>query len=258
MSEKVRITKTVVAAGCALTLSALLGACASSTSSAATPRTGAATITGTAPIPGATPGTGTGTTTGSGSSTTSTTGTTSASSAPATPSGPNAAPSTPSTPPAPAGAPTGTASELLRPDQLPDARTYGWTSKGVTEVNVEHPLPDLCGNSLGTQVTHGVWEADFGAHDNTAFAAEDIYVFASPADAAAQMAASRPKCPGTTVSSATSFAWSGSGRSGASHVLFTNWNNVIAALVINPGRNDYNPSIDAQLLTTMTQRLENP
>ncbi|MEY9889704.1 hypothetical protein ABIA31_003361 [Catenulispora sp. MAP5-51] len=141
---------------------------------------------------------------------------------------------------------------------IPGAKTYCWTSKGVTEVNVEHPLPDLCGNSLGTQVTHGVWEADFGAHDNTAFAAEDIYVFASPADAAAQMAASRPKRPGTTVSSATSFAWSGSGRSGASHVLFTNWNNVIAALVINPGRTDYAPSLDAQLLTTMTQRIENP
>lgn len=256
MSGKARTTTPAATAAGLLLLGSLLGACTSGTSSAAPSASGGATVTGTAPVPATSSGTSAGAIAGSG--TASTTGATSTSSAPDapdtsdTPGGPNAAPS-PS-----AGGPTGPASQLLRSDQLPDAKNYSWSSKGVTQVDVEHPLPDLCGNPLGTQVTHGVWEGDFGAHDSSAFAAEDIYVYASPADAAAQIAASRPKCPGTTVSTATGFAWSGPGRSGVSHILFTIWKNEIAALVVNPGRNDYNPSLDAQVLTTMTQRLESP
>lgn len=223
-----------LAVGCALAAGALLGGCASSTSSSATSPGGlSSTFHGTAPIPSTTAGT-----TGSTGTTTGTTSTSPAASAGL------------STTPTPAGS-----AEFLRQSELPDYPAYGWKQPELNEVNVEHPLPGVCGTSLGPQVTHGVREADFGARDPDVTAVEDVYTYASGSDARARLTASTPKCGGVTATTADGFAWRGAGHPGLNHVLFVVKGDKLATLVITPGSRDYDASADARLLSEMAQHL---
>jgi hypothetical protein len=228
------IRRSAVAAGCAVAVSALLGACGSSTSSTTAPGNGSSTLHGTAPIPSTSTGSA-----GTTSADDSTTGTSTANMS-----------GTTSTAPTQPGS-----GEFLKQSELPDYPTYGWTKPQLNHVNVEHPLPDTCGNALGPQVTNGVLEADFGARDPNVTAVEDVYTYASASDARAQLTAAAPKCAGTTAGAANGFAWRGANPGGLAHVLIVVKGDKLAALAITPGSRDYSASIDARLLAEMTQQL---
>ena len=237
MSETARITsRSTAAAGLAVALGTALGACGSSASSATPPPNTVTSIHGSVPLP-----------------TTSSAPTTTTSSAPiATTSSKTA--STPSTPAAPS-VPGG----FLPQSALPDYPAYGWTKPDLNQVNVEHPLPDICGNSLGPQVTRGVREADYGSRSSDVTAVEDIYTYASAADANAQLKASLPTCGGISADSGNGFAWEGAGpgSTGLQHVLYLVQDNKIATLVVTPGHRDYSTTSDARLLKEMAAHLRN-
>jgi hypothetical protein len=146
--------------------------------------------------------------------------------------------------------------EFLTADQLPDAGGVGWKREYIDLVNVEHPLPETCGNALGPEVTQGVWDARYPAADGQEAAVEDVYTYSSASDAAARVAAATPKCDGVTAHTADGFAWHGSEPQGPSHVLFARVGNKVATLVITVGRHDYDSSLDAKILAAMTQRLQ--
>lgn len=237
MSKTAKIRKSTVITGCAIVLGSLVGACSSTASSTTPPANTTATVTGTAPVPSTS-----GATSSSGDSGTSTTA--GASTGGDVKSGTSSA-TKPGT------------SQFLSQTDLPNDSSYVWTKPSLTDVNVEHPLPDTCNNPLGTQVTQGVHEADYKSSFSGVTAVEDIYTYASAADAAAQMKASTPKCGGVTAHSADGFAWHGTedGSPGKVHVLFVSRDNKVAALNITLGSSDYNSSLDAGLLKDMAAGL---
>ena len=253
-----RIRRSFVAAGCAIALGSMLGACGSSSSASTPPKGG---ITGTAPIPSTTAGTsGTTATTNPTTTTTSTPGDT-ATTAPGvlagtpTPAKPPSSPSFPTV--APATTPAPVVSEFLTADQLPAGKTYGWTREYITSVQVEQPLAPTCSAGGGTELNTSAWDARYPSSDQSSSAEEVVHTYATASYAASRVAAFFPKCAGITAQTSTGFALAGTGHGGSGHTLYARWNNKVATLVITLHKGDYDPSLDAKLLQEMTQRLEN-
>lgn len=242
MGETSRIRRSLVAAGCAIALGAMLGACGSSSSANTASKGG---INGTAPISSTTAGT-------SGSSSTS--GTTATTTATSTPGG-----TATTAPGILAGTPTpaSVTSEFLTADQLPAGKTYGWTREYITSVHVEEPLAPTCSAGGGTELNTSAWDARYPSSDQSSSAEEVVHTFATASYAASRVAAFFPKCAGITAQTSTGFAWAGAASGGSSHILYARWNNKVATLVITLHKGDYDPSLDAKLLATMTQRLQN-
>ncbi|MEZ0106537.1 hypothetical protein ABH920_000518 [Catenulispora sp. EB89] len=247
MSGTARIRTTAVAAGCAIALGSMLGACGSGSSTSAPPKGG---ITGTTaapstPIP-STPIASTPT------ETTTAPGVLAGTHTPAKP------PSSPSTPAGgQASTPAPVVSEFLTADQLPAGKTYGWTREYITPVHVEEPLVATCPALGGTELNTDVWDALYPSSDHQSSAEEVVHTYASASYAASRVAAFFPKCAGITAQTSTGFAWRSTGSEGTSHTLYARWDNKVATLVIRMHEGDYDPSLDAKLLATMTQRLEN-
>ena len=231
MGKAPRIRRSLVAAGCAIALGAMLGACGSSSS--------ASTAAGTS---------GTSSTSGTTATTNPTTTATS------TPNG-----ITTTAPGILAGTstPASVASEFLTADQLPAGKTYGWTREYITSVHVEEPLAPTCGAGGGTELNTSAWDARYPSSDQSSSAEEVVHTFATSSYAASRVAAFFPKCAGITAQTSTGFAWAGTASGGSSHILYARWNNKVATLVITLHKGDYDPSLDAKLLQEMTQRLEN-
>jgi hypothetical protein len=263
MGETPRIRRSVVAAGCAIALGAMLGACGSGSSTSAPPK---GFITGTAPIPSTTAGTSTNNGTSGSGGTTATTTTASTpggtiTSAPGVLAGTPTPASPPRSYPFPTVAtpttPAPVVSEFLTADQLPAGKTYGWTREYITPVQVEEPLAPTCSAGGGTELNTGAWDARYPSSDQSSSAEEVVHTFATASYAASRVAAFFPKCAGITAQTSTGFAWAGTGSGGSGHILYARWNNKVATLVIALHKGDYNPSLDAKLLATMTQRLQN-
>ncbi|WP_194893955.1 hypothetical protein [Catenulispora pinisilvae] len=252
MMETPRSRTTAIAAGCAIALSALLGACASAASAgsptAKSPTVGTTSTIATSASTTSTSATGPNT----GSTATSASG-----SAASSPSATRAPVSTPTAASPPNSAPAPITAEFLRQSSLPDWPVYQWTAPQLWELNVEHPLPTVCDNALGTQLTHGVWEGVYHSANSQTMATEDIYAFDSASNAAKQMTLSTPKCDRVTVQTATSFAWLAPEAQGSvTHTLFVLQGTKIAALTLRMSSDhDYNPALDASLLAAMAQRL---
>lgn len=251
MPETARF-RTVVATGCAIALSAVLSACTDSSSSS----TPSPTKTGTTSSP--TPGT-SATTSGSSGTSSSTTVTTTAPSTSASASTTDNPPTPDSDEPSTATAtPASVTSAFLRPDQLPDVAVHGWSREYITPVHVEEPLPPICGNSLGTEASQSdVWDGRYPSTNGRDSAEQQVRTYHSASYAASRVAASAPKCAGTTAHTATGFAWHGTSSQGSQHVLFVRSNAKVATLVITITGHDYDPALDAGLLQTMAQRLAN-
>ena len=256
MMETPRSRTTAIAAGCAIALSALLGACSSAVS-AGSPIAKSPTIGTTSTIATST-STGTSTTSTSATGTnTGSTATSTSGSAASSPSATRAPVSTPTAASPPNSAPAPITAEFLRQSSLPDWPVYQWTAPQLWELNVEHPLPTVCDNPLGTQLTHGVWEGVYHSANSQTMATEDIYTFDSASDAAKQLTLSTPKCDRVTVQTATSFAWQAPEAQGnVTHTLFVLQGAKIAALTLRMSSDhDYNPALDASLLEAMAHRL---
>lgn len=233
----------------------MLGACGSSSSSSTAPKGGA---TGTAPNPG----TGTTATAGAATSTNTQSGT-------PTPGGPAATPTTPPGTPTPAGPPSTpptvatpttpapVVSEFLAANQLPGLTTYAWSREYITPVHVEEPLVPVCSAGGGTELNTDVWDALYPSADHKSSAEEVVHTFASASYAASRLAAFYPKCSGVTAHTADGFAWRSTNSDGSEHILYARWNNKIATLTISMKGGDYDASLDAGLLATMTQLLKN-
>ncbi|WP_194907574.1 hypothetical protein [Catenulispora rubra] len=220
MSGTARIRTTVVAAGCAIALGSMLGACGATST----------TTTTTAKAPGILAGT----------------------PAPAkSPSGPSFPTNGQASTPAPV------VSEFLTADQLPAGKTYGWTREYITPVHVEEPLVPTCSAEGGTELNTAAWDALYPSSDHQSSAEEVVHTYASASYAASRVAAFVPKCAGITAQTSTGFAWAGTNSGVSGHVLYARWNNKVATLTITLHKGDYDPALDAKLLQEMTQRLEN-